>query len=88
MKSRASREAPEGLELVVEVASVVALLAELASDHLAVAHLRTRAVAVTKNVECSMKVGEPIVDREKGVDVPLIGQGGPNVSFLRECERS
>jgi uncharacterized protein (UPF0147 family) len=46
MKGRASREAPEGLELVVEIAGVIGLLAELASDHFAPAHLRTRAVAV------------------------------------------
>jgi hypothetical protein len=87
MKGRAVREAPERLELVVEIAGVIGLLAELASDHLAVAHLRAGAVAVADNIERSMKVGEPVVDREEVVDVPLIGEGGPNVSFLGKGER-
>src|ERR1700722_7596849 len=87
MKCGTGVKAPEGLELVVEIAGVVGLLAELTPDHLAVAHLRARTVAVTEYVERPMKVREPVVDGQEVVDIPLIRQRGPNVRFLGEREQ-
>ena len=41
----------------------------------AVADFGARTVAVDENVQCPMQIGEAVVDRQKIIDVPLIGDG-------------
>jgi hypothetical protein len=67
---------PDRLELVVEAAIRIVLLAQLPADDFPVADLGAGAVAIAEDIEGSIQIGEPVVDRQEIRDVPLV----------RECQ--